>query len=1231
MHIKKLEICGFKSFVDRTVIHFDHDMIGVVGPNGCGKSNVVDAIRWAMGEQSAKALRGKGMGDVIFNGSESRSQAGFAEVTLTFDNSNAEMAQTLPLEYRDYAEIAVTRRIYRGDGSNDYFINKAPVRLRDVTEVFLGTGVGRKAYSIVEQGKIGIIVSAKPEDRRSLIEEAAGITKYKARKRQAENKMNLTRQNLTRVTDIVNEIERQLESLKRQAAKARRFVKYRDELDDLLLWEASHKLLELTATTQVARNSHEETTERVQAERASVDARDAELEVLRHTAKDAEHAAEQAQNLAFMSDNEVREYETRIDRAGDRYRHLEQRLRQAQLEQETLDDKAGELGSEHEQLDGELTTIQAEQSREQELLDHELGVLEALRMATDAASEHVTDLRRLEANAAAAIARSEAELRRYEHRRNEMTQRRQRQGDELGRLDAERTELVGRGEALRSRVGELVNKKHAMCDARDAIGHELPFLEGHVEHGGKELDELRAELHQKKSRLQALREVAERMEGIGAGVRNLLATGDVALGGMVADRIEVSAEHTNALAGLVGDRLQTVVVEDLDRALELLRGLASDRRGRATIIPRSVDRADTTTEALPMIDGVIGLMVDQVRFAPEDEGAVRALVGDAVLVEDASQAQRLRAHGLSSDVVTLDGTVFHADGRVTGGAGDAFASGLLENKREMRGLEELVMGLSMQARTRGDDLADKRERLSQLRRALDQAKAQAHEAELAMVTGEQDLQRLEQRLALVDKRHNEVEREVAEIAAHLDEANADYAATTTTLAAAQAERVEAATGLAEAEKVALTKREELAHQQASYTERKVQLASVNERAGACRTALDRIDRELGELSRRIANLEAEREDGAFEAGMVAAELFEVRASLLEARTKARQAQSAFENARLGLDDARHGLGLREAELREMRARLDDLSSALREHDMALHRLVLEREHLDEAIRDRFRGLELRTVVGDFHARRQVGEEERDRIKELSRLIDRMGAVNLEAVKEYEESSQRFLHYTEQRADLETALGDLEKAIHQMNKQSKRLFRHAFDGVNRRFKDIFPKMFRGGRAELRLTNPDDMLETGIEILAQPPGKRVANIELMSGGEKAFTAVSLLLALFRFKPSPFCILDEVDAPLDEANVARYVEAIRAMTDRSQFIVITHSKRTMEAVDVLYGVTMQEPGVSKLVGVKVGDRAERSVTARSERSIETSTTAEGVAKAEGAPPTDEVEVAESDTQVA
>jgi chromosome segregation protein len=1205
MHIKKLEICGFKSFVDRTVIHFDHDIIGVVGPNGCGKSNVVDAIRWVMGEQSAKALRGKGMGDVIFNGSESRQAAGFAEVTLTFDNADPEGAQALPLEFREFADISVTRRIYRGDGSNDYFINKTPVRLRDVSELFLGTGVGRQAYSIVEQGKIGLIVSARAEDRRSLIEEAAGITKYKARKRQAENKMNLTRVNLTRVSDIVSEIERQLGSLKRQAQKATRYMRYREELDDLSLWEASHKLLELITTTRVAQDARTENEERVRVERASVDARDAEIEVMRNEAQEAERTAERAQNDAFMSDNDVRENDTRIERSTDRFEVIDTRLAQARNEQTQLERKASEVADERASIEEQLLVIAQDQSREQELVGEEESKLLALIEANEDAVANVTTLRQQDADAVAAMARAEAALEGFQQRRSEMLERTQRLSLELARLEGEHAGLSVKRQELNTRVSELVNRKHAMCDARDALGVELPALETLFSDQEKALEDQRTELHTRRSRLKALQEIAERMEGLGAGVRNLLATGDASLGGLLADRIDVPAEYTSALAGLVGDRLQCVVVDDVDRALELLRNLADDGHGRATIFPRAFAPSSPVQTQSPVFDdsAVIGLMIDQIRYAPEDDGIVRALVGDSVLVRSADDARRLRTHDVSCDFVTIDGTVFHQDGRVTGGAGDAFASALLEQKRERRELVDVVKSLDDNVRSLTEDVTTSRERLRKLREALDQAKSQAHEAEIEMVTGEQDLQRLEQRRSLVSNRRGEVDGEASELRGNLDAADEERQTTTGALDDARASQQNTGTQLIDAEREATARREELSHQQATFTDRKVQLASVSERMHSCTSALERLVREHDELAERIAGLEQERDEGAREAGRLAADIIGAREELLEAKGQARLAHTAFENARLGLDDARHSLGLREAELRELRHNLDEASTSLQEQEMLMQRLILEREHLEEGVRERFRGLELRTIVGDHHCRAQVGDEQTTRIKQLTVLIDRMGSVNVDAMKEFEEQSERYEYYSSQYDDLQRALADLEKAIGQMNKESKRLFKYAFDGINRRFKEIFPKMFRGGRAELRLTNPEDMLETGIDILAQPPGKRLGNLELMSGGEKAFTAVSLLLALFRFKPSPFCILDEVDAPLDDANVERYVEAIRAMTDRSQFIVITHSKQTMQAVDVLYGVTMQEPGVSKLVGVRVGDNRSTRSQRRSDSPITTS----------------------------
>ncbi|HSN98615.1 MAG TPA: AAA family ATPase, partial [Candidatus Nanopelagicales bacterium] len=528
MRIRKLEICGFKSFVDRTVIHFDSDVIGIVGPNGCGKSNIVDAIRWCIGEQSAKHLRGKSMSDVIFNGSETRPAHGMAEVTLVFDNSDQASAAQLPLEYKDYAEIAVTRRLYR-DGTSEYLINRTQVRLKDVTDLFLGTGVGTKAYSIVEQGKIGLIVSARPEDRRMLIEEAAGITKYKARKKQAEQKIEQTRQNLLRVGDIVSEIERSLASLKRQAAKAERYVSYRKEVEDLILHEASHKLLEITVLTQREQGARAEHAEKEQLAKTALGTREAELEVTRLEALACEERAERAQNEAFAADNEVRTHEAEIARARDRLRHLEERRAAAAREQADLERTVGELQAERSQLEGELAAVADEESRENELALEQHERLEEIRHGERTAEQEVAGLRKRAGEASAAVAAAEATLAGFDRRMSEMGQRRVKLEDELGRLRFESDDLERRRAALARDVVEQAEAKRFAADERARLDGELKALREQAVSSDRAVEQAKNELNQRRSRLRALEELHARLEGVGQGVKNLLKVKDPAL------------------------------------------------------------------------------------------------------------------------------------------------------------------------------------------------------------------------------------------------------------------------------------------------------------------------------------------------------------------------------------------------------------------------------------------------------------------------------------------------------------------------------------------------------------------------------------------------------------------------------------------------------------------------------------------------------------------------------
>ncbi len=1206
MHIKKLEISGFKSFVDRTVIHFDHDIVGIVGPNGCGKSNIVDSIRWCMGEQSAKHLRGRAMTDVIFAGSANRGPHGMAEVTITFDNTDRETAMELPLEYRDWSEIAVTRRLYR-DGTSEYLINKTQVRLKDITDLFLGTGVGTKAYSIIEQGKVGLIVSARAEDRRMLIEEAAGITKYKVRRKQAEQKMDLTRQNLLRVGDIVSEIERSLASLKRQAAKAERYISYKGELEDLVLHEASHKLLELTVLAQVEETGRAETSEEAERLRASLDARDAELEVTRQSALTREDEAEKAQTASFRADNDVRARQTELDRARERYAELEQRRGASRVERVDLAERSEELARERETLVAMLESAQEEESRGEELMRVEVEKLDTLRESQQEADLRTTELRKRASEVKAKVAGAEATLKGFEQRAEDMRHRREALEDEDGRLTIELEDLTAHRGQITERLEELVQAKQDAAERRDSLSEELRELREQAVGLDREVDQHKTELSQKRNRLRALEELHSRHEGVGQGPRMLLAKNDPALLGLVADRFEAPAELTHAFAAALSEKLQWIVVSDVSRGAELLAELARSGKGRAGIVARhpryvaggSIDPVRVTNE-----DGrevVVGArLVDHVLFEAADEPLARALFGDVLVVADDAEAALVRSAGFTSRVVTKAGNLFGAEGSVTGGAGDAVAEGMIEHKREMRELHEAVA----EASDRVSQLLAKQEalrsRIHEIGTMLERARNEAHQTDIAFLGAEKDQKRSDDQLANVQKRLAVVRAQALELAEKIAIAKGDHERAESGLTELRSEGKELEGSVETAEQVAEQWRTEVTKQQSIVTERKVLLAQIRERTSSVKQTADRLAKSCEEMRQRIERLDRDEMECAIGAGQAAAKLFTEREAQKVAIETAKQAEDAFLAAKIALDEVRQALALAEVDIKKTREATEAATEKLRQHETSLAKLDIEHRHLVDGIRERFRGLELPTVVGDYHKRPPVDAAHRARVTELTELLDRMGPVNLDAVREHTEAQERFTYYTTQKADLDKALADLEQAIAQMNRESKRLFREAFDGINAKFRVIFPKMFRGGQAELRLTNPDDMLETGIEILAQPPGKKLASIELMSGGEKALTAVSLIFAIFQFKPSPFCILDEVDAPLDEANVTRYNEGIRTMTDRSQFILITHIKKTMQSVDVLYGVTMQEAGVSKLVSVKVNENA----TARSQTAPPAST---------------------------
>jgi chromosome segregation protein len=753
---------------------------------------------------------------------------------------------------------------------------------------------------------------------------------------------------------------------------------------------------------------------------------------------------------------------------------------------------------------------------------------------------------------------------------------------ELGALGAHQL-VLSRTEA------EAIEGKRLTLAEREQLESELEVLRARQLDSERRVDEAKNELGLKRNRLRALEELHRRLEGVGAGARALLSKHDPSVLGLVADRIEAPERCTSALAGLLAQWLECVVVSDLSKGLELLEQLKQSQRGRASILsqrPRYTSggaRGDWRTDP-----GVIGLLADELRYRDADEALVRALLGEAVLVESAADAVAFAERHPGATAVSLDGTVADPRGMVSGGGGDNAAFAILERQREMHSLSDEVSRLEASLAELLSTHNALRARRTELDTSLDRARQGVHEGELAHVTVQKDLARTSSEIQRLSARGEALELELGEIREGLSAAVEQQRASREELDELRSQLERARHDLAKVEAQAAGWRERVAGQATLVTERRVRLAQVKEQVEAARSATLRTGSSIAELGQRSQRLESEMHAAAEGFGQTAAQLIANREAIILAQATARDAHAALDQVKQVLEAARRDLSDGEAGLRQLREELELEEQDARKYEMTVQRLELERGHLLDSVRSRFRGLDLNRVVGDYHARPAPEEEHRRRIDELTQIIDRMGPVNLDARTEYRDTERRYQELSGQKTDIEQALADLERAIRHMNRESRKRFRDTFDAVNLQFKKSFARLFTGGRAELSLTDPEDLLGSGVDIVAQPPGKKLGTIELMSGGEKALTATALIFAILQHKPSPFCVLDEVDAPLDDANVARYNEVIREMTQHSQFILITHVQTTMRAVDVLWGVTMGEPGVSHLVSVKVNESA-------------------------------------------
>jgi chromosome segregation protein len=1193
MFFKRIEMVGFKSFATKTVVDFIPGTTIIVGPNGCGKSNILDAIKWVLGEQSASQMRGKRMSDVIFAGSASFKSLGVAQVTLTIDNAR----RLLPMEYD---EVQVTRRLFRS-GESEYLINKSPARLRDVYNLFLGTGVGKSAYSILEQGRVDQIINAKPSERRFLIEEAAGISKFKIRKLEALRKLERTAVDLARLSDLLIEVERQTGSLKRQAAKAERYKQLfedgrRAEQELLILRsrELAARIREYDRQlSDVGGRLTAMRTQLAEKSAAEEQARELELEL-------ADRLADQNQAL-FDLKNNLSECDAQITRINDKISSHQSRVHQIHSELRELDVKADELDLRLEEAEARhaqaVEAQSAHQQRHDELRLQYVQMQESVREQTqriEALNGRLTAERE-------ALARAEGEARTAEALIARQGQERAEIEALSATLEATRGQESERHAALRERAQALAASIEALQREIDSARQAQARRQESLAATLREMEQANKELHQAVSRLQTLKELSANYEGYYQGVREAMLAADGGqlhgIRGVVANLVRAKPEHEVAIEVALATHLQDIVTETADDAREAIFYLKNSGRGRATFLP--MDRlqvsplAGNLRQALGR-PGVLGVASELVDFDPSIRVAVDFVLGQTIVVRDLDVGLDLQRAGLRARYVSLDGQLVNPGGSMTGGR--VQATGLMTREREIRDLEDKVASLEKRGKKLRDRVGAIQDQMTAGRQAIEQGQSTLDATRLEHASLAKDVEAAERALAIA-------EAGLAERQAQLEKIQSEVADRQAAIAGWRAEAEAAAARLAEAEAAlavehdrARASGEDIMTLGASLAEARADSEKERERAQDAQAQIEAAQRDVEGVARsRHARLK-EIED-----------LQKEDAVLQEQIARIRQ---ETQQHRIDFDAMTQVLGCNQAEREEVAILAKQLAGEAevlardeRELGNSLHQVELERAELNtnlsslaEQSVERFETT-LEALGG------QVGEIDKDphalqvQVAELREKLAHVGPVNMAALEEYKEQRARLEFLQGQNADLVAAKDQLGATIRRLDDTTRKLFSETFEAARGHFVEMFRKFFNGGKADLILEAPegqDPLLEGGVEILAQPPGKKLQNITLLSGGEKAMTAISLLFALFQVKPSPFCVLDEIDAPLDDANIVRFCQAVGDFKRRTQFVVITHNKLTMELADSIYGVTMEESGVSKVVSVRFAEAEQLAAAA-------------------------------------
>ncbi|PGS53729.1 chromosome segregation protein SMC [Bacillus sp. AFS041924] len=1181
MFLKRLDIIGFKSFAQRVTIDFVKGVTAVVGPNGSGKSNITDAIRWVLGEQSVKSLRGAKMEDIIFAGSDGRKPLNYAEVTLTLDNED----QQLPLEY---SEVSVTRRVYRS-GDSDFYINKQACRLKDIVDLFMDSGLGREAFSIISQGKVEEILSSKPEERRGIFEEAAGVLKYKNRKKKAEAKLFETQENLNRVDDILFELSSQIEPLRMQASIAKEYIEHRDELEKveaaLLVYEIEslhHKWEELKQ--EIAQNNDLEI-----ALSTEISTEESKQHELQEKLNALDESIDQLQQVLLSVTKNLEKYEGQKELMKERKRNTstqsEQLRKQVEEVTEQINDITKLIEAEKEQAKFSRQNVNKTKTSiveiQNEITSYEGDIEEQIELIK---SDYIELL-----NNQASIRNEQAMLEKQS----------QQFSVKSSRLDLENEKYIRQREQLQHRKTNLLNDKEQTDIKFRELNEKFEALNKQLEENSTELKEKEELLYkayqfiqQTKSRKETLEELQEDFAGFNQGVKEILKARGTRLEGIkgaIAELITTNKQYEIAIEIALGAATQQIVVQNDEHARRAIQFLKQQRLGRATFLPMNIVKARfvpaNVIEGLKRNPAFIGVASSLVHYSGEYEQVIQNLLGTVLIAQDLKSANELAKFvGHRYRFVTLEGDVVNPGGAMTGGAVRTTNASLIGRQRE---LEEISVKLN-----------DMQERTNSVEQEVQVLKATNHEKSTEAVILNDEIQKIKQLIVSIMEQLKSIEFEEKNINDALAIYDLEMGSSASDLVRVK-DRLEELTSLNANVKNEILSKEQMINElterklnqkeikdelQSKLTSLKISLAQEEQKLSYSNERIRQFEENsvkqkqiLEETKEKIIFLSSElmtNENGKEELEKIISDTRIEFSKTTEIISKRREQRIAYQTE---LEDNAQSL-------REKQRQYKSLSDLLKQQEVNSNRLDVELENRLEQLNVKY--MTTYEAAKMKYTLEMTVDEASKRVKLLKRSIEELGTVNIGAIDEYERVSERHDFLQEQRTDLNEAKITLYNVISEMDEEMTKRFESSFSAIREKFQVVFTQLFGGGRADLVLTDEENLLVTGVDIVAQPPGKKLQNLGLLSGGERALTAIALLFAILQVRPVPFCVLDEVEAALDEANVARFAKFLKHFSEHTQFIVITHRKGTMEECDVLYGVTMQEYGVSTLVSVRLDE---------------------------------------------